>query len=479
MHHEVWADEAQVWQLCKHLSLSDLLNHLHNEGHPFLLYLLVMPFAKISYDIIWMKLLCWISAVFSIFILFYKSPFKIYTKFAILLSAGFIYFFPVLARSYSILPFLVFSAAILYLKQKEHPILYAIVISLIATTHAIMFFFACILLALFIYDNFYKNIKEKQSIKCFIPSLFIMLISFIYVIWQLHDTTQNSYYIKFHFNDLPLITAKTFSYFFVNAYNSSLLINFDFSYIDIALILLSIIIYVSLFIYLFLRSKRIFFIVFLSIAFQFFIYIFIYSVHTYVTRIFSAHIILLFGYWILLCEESLNTKNKFFIERVINISLTVFFILTSINGLNFYTKDILYNYSPGIETAKFIKENIKDDDIILSCNEIGYIILIYYLEKENHYNIFHVLRNKKVHYVKWDEFSYFKISNLGWKNYVEDLRDKNFKNNIYILVGSDNYDSENILLSEEFKDEFELIYDSRVKKSIVQNENNLIFKYKL
>ena len=33
-HHEIWADEAQVWMLCKHLSIPQLINHLHNEGHP-------------------------------------------------------------------------------------------------------------------------------------------------------------------------------------------------------------------------------------------------------------------------------------------------------------------------------------------------------------------------------------------------------------------------------------------------------------
>ena len=46
LHHEVWADEAQVWQLCSNLSFLDLFKHLQNEGHPSLFYLMVMPFAK-------------------------------------------------------------------------------------------------------------------------------------------------------------------------------------------------------------------------------------------------------------------------------------------------------------------------------------------------------------------------------------------------------------------------------------------------
>ena len=40
-HHEIWADEAQVWQLCKYLSLPELFKHLVNEGHPSFFYLSV------------------------------------------------------------------------------------------------------------------------------------------------------------------------------------------------------------------------------------------------------------------------------------------------------------------------------------------------------------------------------------------------------------------------------------------------------
>ena len=40
IHHEVWCDEAQVWQICKHLSVLELFKHLVNEGHPAFFYLI-------------------------------------------------------------------------------------------------------------------------------------------------------------------------------------------------------------------------------------------------------------------------------------------------------------------------------------------------------------------------------------------------------------------------------------------------------
>ena len=118
-HHEIWADEAQAWLIAKNLSIFDfsLFKHLVNEGHPPFFYLLIMPFAKLNTSIIFMQILCWFCSVVSVFLLLKKSPFNNFCKFSIVISGGFLYFFPVIARSYSMIPLLIFIAAILYKKQ--------------------------------------------------------------------------------------------------------------------------------------------------------------------------------------------------------------------------------------------------------------------------------------------------------------------------------------------------------------------------
>ena len=171
LHHEIWADEAQVWMLCKNLSIPQLINHLHNEGHPSFFYLLVMPFAKIFSNIIYMQLICWFTMCCAVFLLIYKSPFNLIIKLSVLISAGFIYFLPVMARSYSILPFLIFLAVLLYLKRKEHPILYASILFCIANTHIMMFGFAGILSLFYIIEC----IKEKNLKKLQLISISIMI----------------------------------------------------------------------------------------------------------------------------------------------------------------------------------------------------------------------------------------------------------------------------------------------------------------
>ena len=296
-HHEIWADEAQVWMLCKHLSIPQLINHLHNEGHPSFFYLLVMPFAKIFSNILFMQLICWFTMCIAVFLLMYKSKFPLIVKFAIITSAGFLYFLPVIARSYSIIPALIFISAILYSRRKENPILYAIPLFLLANTHAIMFGFVSILAFLFIYET----IKEKEFFKGRVISIIIILLGLAFVILQLHNTTSSNLYITFQQKEIITNFIKVTLFFFINAYNKMITVEKSLlcPILDIIAIFTLITSFVLLFVNLYFNNKKLFLISLIGIGFQFGIYIFTYSANTYVTRIFSALIILIFCFWIL------------------------------------------------------------------------------------------------------------------------------------------------------------------------------------
>ena len=477
LHHEIWADEAQVWQLCKHLSLFELINHLHNEGHPSLFYLIVMPFAKLTSNIIYMQLICWGFMCFAVFLLFYCSPFRTFTKFSIILSAGFLYFLPVMARSYAILPFLVFLAAFLYSKSRQHPVLYAVILALIANTHAIMAGFVFILFCCFLYDNIYLNKKENKSFKAFIIPSVIIFIGLSALVLQLHDTTSSNQFIHINTDNILSSSVKVFSFFFINAYNKMITVHnrLFLPLIDIPVILSLISLYVACFFYLFKNSKRAFIIAFTGIMFQFAIYIFAYNSHTYVTRIFSAHIILIFALWILLQGKSFDTQNKLYSEKLINILLSIFFILTSYNGINYYIMEIKYNYTGAKEAAEFIKQNISKDSVFLIDCEPYLISLIYYLD--NDYNFYSPLRAKYIKYVKWDNLSSKIINNQALSDFIAYYKEtKNIKNNIYFIQ---TYDEEKIKerngINKNLNNNFKQIFESGF---IVENrEGYKIFRY--
>ncbi len=478
LHHEIWADEAQVWQLCKYLSVSELISHLHNEGHPSFFYLLIMPFAKLTSDIIYMQLICWFFMCFSVFLLFYFSPFRIFTKFSIIISAGFLYFLPVMARSYAILPFLVFLAAILYSKLKRHPVLYAVTLALIANTHVIMAGFVFILFCYFLYDNIYLNIKEDKSFKIFITPSVIIFIGLTLLFLQLHDTTSNNIFINITIDGILQKITKVFSFFFINAYNKMITVHnkLFLPVIDISLILLMTIIYIISFFSLYRNSKKAFIIAFSGIIFQLAIYIIAYNSHIYVTRIFSAHIILIFSFWILLQKKTINLENKIYSEKFINVILSIFFILTSYNGINYYFLEIKYNYTGAKEAAAYIKQNINKDSLFLIDCEPYLISLIYYLDNYS-YNFYSPLRDKNIKYVKWDNLASKIINNQALSDFIKYYKEKyNINSNIYFVQ---TYEEEMIKekngINKNLNDNFHLIFSSGY---IVENrEGYKIFQY--
>ena len=135
------------------------------------------------------------------------------------------------------------------------------------------------------------------------------------------------------------------------------------------------------------------------------------------------YVILIFCFWILL-------ENKEISSKAINCILSVFFLLTAYNGLNYYIKDIKYEYSNAKSTAQWIKNNINSQNsIIITANEPHSIALAYYLENSPFY-IVSVVRNKKLKYVIWDDKTNLNFAPNSFKEY---LLLKNYDKDVYII----------------------------------------------
>lgn len=470
LHHEIWADEAQVWMLCKNLSVPELIKHLHNEGHPALLYLLTMPFAKISSNIICMQLICWAFMCMAVFILLYKSPFNIFIKMAIILSAGFIYFLPVIARGYSLIPFFTLMAAILYSKRKEHPILYAIPLFFLANTHVIMFGFVGILFVCFLYEM----IKEKSFSKQNISAILIIFTGLLLVVLQLYNTTQSNTLIAYNFENLILKVCKTLSFFFINFYNNMITANHSlvFPIIDLPCILVLFLSFLALIINLCVNSKKLFLIAIAGIGFQFFIYFFVYNPHTYVTRIYCALIILIFCFWILYEQNSFNETKKISKKKFTTVILTLFFALSIYNGINYYNLELKYDYAGAKQTAAFIKKNLPQNAVYLIDNEPYLISLAYYLGDD--YKLYSITRNKTLNYVVWDKIANLYFSNESLFLYCEMLY--KYKKDIYIVKAvAEEKMHKNLVLEDMKNSKFELLYSSGY--TIEPNEAYKVYKF--
>ena len=472
LYHETWTDEVQVWQLCKYLNPIQLISHLHNEGHPSFFYFLVMPFAKLFGNIIFMQLICWLASCLSVFLLLYFSPFKLITNLFIISGAGFIYFFPVIARSYSILPFLIFLAAILHTKRKEHMIIYSIVMVLLANTHIIMFGFVFIIMLLLITDIL-RNKFGKVKLSYFI-SAFIILLGLLFVILQLYDTGSSNSFIKPNFFNIVFHSKQVLSTFITESYSQYIFrTNLKLSFIDYSVILVMILNFIIIFVNLYLNSKKIFLIAFASIAFQLLVYVIAYPNIIYPTRIYSAYLIIVFCFWILIDSKSVQENKKICSTIAINIIVSIMFLLTVSNGIKSYILDININYSSAKQLAQYIENNINpDSSIILTEHEPFTLPVVYYLN--NKYKLISLVRenDNELKYIKWDTDTITVLKPLSWLNGAY-LYSKQYNNkDIYIIRNNINEsDSYNSLFNEYFT----LIFEA--DKSMLPYEKYMIYKF--
>ncbi len=346
--HEVWIDEAQAWLVAQKLSPLGVLKEIQIEGHPALWYFIIMPFAKLRFDVLSMQLISVFTMIFATGLLIWKSPFNFLTKLAIVLSPCYLYWLPDVARSYSLVALLIFALAIYWNRQKEHPYIFSIILILLANTHILMFALCFSVFLCFLFENL-KDFCESKSFKILIPSLiqataFFLIYMFFYVlnsgnvndVTKAHDVVENIYYL-----------ISCFGFFtFLKPVNIQL---YHFSCIVAWLLFL------SLSVLLLKIDKRIFFVSFVGLLFQIYIYIFI--IYVIPQRVALTLLIVVFAFW----AVSVQASKKTVLFRVTEISFILFFALSVPISLNLIKGDFFNAFSSSKETAQFIKDNLGNE----------------------------------------------------------------------------------------------------------------------
>jgi hypothetical protein len=121
-HHEPWADEAQAWLIARDASLWEIWTSLlHYEGSPGLWHTLlhVLSGAGLSYSAF-----SYLSAMFACagaWLMLKYSPFPLAIRLLLPFTFFLGYQYAVVARSYDVLPVLIFGAAMLYDQAERRP----------------------------------------------------------------------------------------------------------------------------------------------------------------------------------------------------------------------------------------------------------------------------------------------------------------------------------------------------------------------
>jgi len=141
--HEPWADEAQSWLIARDSSLHDIFfKRLHYEGTPGLWHLLLWIFCRLHMSYTAMHWATALIAVAAIYVLLRYSPFPPLVRAVFPFTFYLVFNTAIIARSYSLVPLLTFAACAVLTAKRNRPILFAILVGLLANTSVIAFLLA-------------------------------------------------------------------------------------------------------------------------------------------------------------------------------------------------------------------------------------------------------------------------------------------------------------------------------------------------
>lgn len=373
--HEPWFDEAQAWLLARDSNPVDLFaNFLRYEGTTGLWHLILLIPSKLQFPYLTMNVISGIIASISIYVFLRYSPFPLTIK--ILFPFSFFLFFQyaVIARSYVLLPLLLFLIATIYKKKTEQIYLFILYLCLLANVSIHGLLIALSLLYLHRIDlakewsNVDRHLKTKQ-IRAF-SIFFIIVMIIVLQLWPPEDANFVSGY-KLNIDNFLITSLK--------------LINNSFT----ENIYISVIIFVVT-LFWFFRKK------FLSPYLYLIMPLLIFFSIKYSN---VWHEGILFLIWIFIMWLSFeNHKNTHDTENLVKgieekIAITSIVIVLSIHiywSFDSMKYDFSHNYSASYDVANYIKTNNLEEKKIYATSFHAISILPYF---DN--NIFNNYNNKQ------------------------------------------------------------------------------------
>ena len=381
-HHEIWADEAQVWLVVRDLDVMGIIRHVRTEGHPLLWYTVLLPFAKSESSVFTMQILNWFFMIMAAGVFIFKSPFHKITNLCIILSSAFLYWYPVVARSYGLMILLFVLSMVLYEKQKDRPYLYAICVALLAHTHVIAFGFCAALAGVFFFKNIFFE-KDRSLQKKFICPFLLMLFSLTAVVLYLNGSQNENFIVQGYDIKNNAVLLKGLYFDIVkNIYGAE-----NWFY---ALFLGAFFVFNT--VYLFIKNKSLFFIFAFNFAYILSVFIFIWGMMQ--QRTFLLLFVPLFCLFVLY-----GSRNK--TDRIIiNIVLSSAFLLTFPNAFEIIKNDIQHPFSDSKNVAQYIQKNLDKNAVIVTNSPISTSSILSYLPK-NGQKIFYIPYNGYFTYYDW------------------------------------------------------------------------------
>lgn len=196
--HEPWRDEVHAWTMARAMTPAQLFHEMRYEGHFVPWFYLVFPFARLGFPVLTLNLISFVIMGGCVFLLLFKSPFSIYAKAAVVLSVPMAYYYPAVSRCYCLYALCVLLLAWLFQRRTERPFLYALLLGLLANSHAYAEGMVAVLTAEFFcsgvvrpWKNLGREERRKRLLAVVLVCLFV-LVAFLQVAPAFGNTTAAS-----------------------------------------------------------------------------------------------------------------------------------------------------------------------------------------------------------------------------------------------------------------------------------------------
>lgn len=205
-YHEKWADEAQAWLIARDLDLKTIWFHeLRYEGSPGLWHTILWvaqhvfhaKYGALGY-------IGMAGATAGAAVLIFKAPFPRYIRWPLAFTYFMVYQYAVIARPYTLLPFLAFLAALLF-KDIQHPERMTIVLVLLAnlSLHGTILA-GCLGLGYVIEAYKHREALDARVQRRYWVCIAVMAVTFLFIVAILKPTPDiEEFVLKSQFAQLP------------------------------------------------------------------------------------------------------------------------------------------------------------------------------------------------------------------------------------------------------------------------------------
>lgn len=387
-YHEPWRDEAQAWLIARDVPFLSIPGYMSYEGHPCLWHLIIACFAKLNMPYLTLNIVSLTIMTISVGLMVFYSKVSSYLKVLLIFSPVLTYYYPIIARSYCLIPLFLFFSAIFFKSRKEHPARYTLAIAFLIQTNVIMIFTAFLMCVCFLAEvvSDYIHKQKKMDLIKYGGALTLPLISVVLLGCQMLDIKNNSEFgIRISgIMDLPVAILLKVRNIIKDMCGINVFVLFVIAFLFFVLLTATCIYRRSM------EKGTVFFVIIGTLIGQIVFYIVFYDFS--VQRILVIPLLILWAVWIL--KESYNDKSIIILEMV----FSVFILIVLLHHIPAIRADIEKPYSGSKEASIFIKENIPEDAILISDNKPECSAIMPYLKQKSY---LYAANGEKSSYTKW------------------------------------------------------------------------------